>query len=207
MKYLQQQLIDLNVHFETHKVLSLDELTGSGQYDAVINCSGLGAKDLLRDDSMRPVRGQVLRVRAPWIKAFWMFGDHYIIPNSDNVVLGGTKQVGDWNLEASEEDTKFILDGVSALFPSLRDAPIEKIFVGLRPVRDEVRLECGEVLVASGSSSSISTEGSGGGASVVVAHCYGHGGCGITLGMGCAEDLVVNHLLPLMDSRKIKSAV
>jgi hypothetical protein len=27
-------------------------------------------------------------------------------------------------------------------------------------------------------------------------HCYGHGGSGITLAMGCAQDLVQNHILP-----------
>lgn len=31
---------------------------------------------------------------------------------------------------------------------------------------------------------------------VPVVHCYGHGGSGITLGMGCAEDAVANHVVP-----------
>lgn len=29
-----------------------------------------------------------------------------------------------------------------------------------------------------------------------VVHCYGHGGSGITLAMGCAEDVVANHVAP-----------
>jgi D-amino-acid oxidase len=149
-------------------------------------------------------------VRAPWIKAFWNFGDHYIIPNSDVVVLGGTKQVGDWNETEDEADTKFILDGVCALFPSLRDAPVEKVFVGLRPVRDEVRLECHEVARPHGPGAGAreaQAPGGDDGGSVVIAHCYGHGGCGITLGMGCAEDLVSNHLLPLMEKRRARVIV
>ena len=32
--------------------------------------------------------------------------------------------------------------------------------------------------------------------SVPVVHCYGHGGSGITLAMGCAEDVVANHVAP-----------
>jgi glycine/D-amino acid oxidase-like deaminating enzyme len=209
MKYLQDKLIDHNVTFETRKIRSLDEICGSGAFDAVVNCTGLGAMELLGDKTLRPVRGQVLRVRAPWIKAFWNFGDHYIIPNSDTVVLGGTKQVGDWSETVDEADTQFILDGVCTLFPSLRDAPIEKIYVGLRPVRDEVRLECYEMarpLGAAGQEAPDSGESPRSG-SVVIAHCYGHGGCGITLAMGCAEDLVSNHLLPLMEKRRAIAAV
>lgn len=54
----------------------------------------------------------------------------------------------------------------------------ENIWVGLRPGRAPLRLETEEV------------------ASVPVVHCYGHGGSGITLAMGCAEDVVANHVVP-----------
>ena len=40
------------------KVGSLDSL--SNDYDIVINCSGLGARDLCRDFSVVPMRGQVM---------------------------------------------------------------------------------------------------------------------------------------------------
>jgi len=50
--------------------------------------------------------------------------------------------------------------------------------VGLRPGRSPLRLDS-EVLGA-----------------VPVVHCYGHGGSGITLAMGCAEDVVSNHVAP-----------
>ena len=50
--------------------------------------------------------------------------------------------------------------------------------MGLRPGRSPLRLESEEVR------------------SVPVVHCYGHGGSGITLAMGCAEDVVSNHVAP-----------
>jgi len=31
-------------------------------YNAVVNCTGLGARELVGDTSLQPVRGQVLRV-------------------------------------------------------------------------------------------------------------------------------------------------
>ena len=64
------------------------------------------------------------------------------------------------------------------LFPAIRDAPIEKVWVGLRPGRTPLRLES-EVR-----------------AGKLVIHNYGHGGSGITLAMGCAEDVVRNHIMP-----------
>lgn len=50
--------------------------------------------------------------------------------------------------------------------------------MGLRPGRSPLRLETQELR------------------SVPVVHCYGHGGSGITLAMGCAEDVVSNHVAP-----------
>ena len=42
-----------------------DQLTS---YDVLVNCSGLGARDLAGDQTMQPLRGQVSRVRAPWAR-------------------------------------------------------------------------------------------------------------------------------------------
>uniref|UniRef100_A0ABM0MPH4 D-aspartate oxidase-like n=1 Tax=Saccoglossus kowalevskii TaxID=10224 RepID=A0ABM0MPH4_SACKO len=42
------------------KLDSLDELVG--EYDVIVNCSGLGAYSLVDDTTMYPVRGQLLRV-------------------------------------------------------------------------------------------------------------------------------------------------
>ena len=37
-------------------------------FSAVANCTGLGAARLFGDTEMYPVRGHVIRVRAPWVK-------------------------------------------------------------------------------------------------------------------------------------------
>ena len=61
----------------------------------------MGAKDLVDDSNMCAVRGQVMRVKAPWVKQFIIYENNttntstYILPNQDTVVLGGTANVND----------------------------------------------------------------------------------------------------------------
>jgi D-amino-acid oxidase len=57
--------------------------------------------------------------------------------------------------------------------------------VGLRPGRSSgCRLSSEKITV--------------GNRELILAHCYGHGGAGVTLSMGCAEELVVDHILPYL---------
>lgn len=185
LRWLMDKLKSLgNVTFIQKKLSSLNEvrsvLSRHVSLDAIVNCCGLGAFSMMGDAEMYPIRGQVLRVKAPWINSVFFFGKSYIIPNVDSVVLGGTAQKGDWNTVVSNEDTEKILNDICAVFPSIRNASIESVWVGLRPGRTPLRLD----------SELVSLEGE----EVLVVHCYGHGGSGITLAMGCADDIVCNHL-------------
>lgn len=158
------------------KINSLEELIG--KYDIVVNCPGVEASRLVGDERARPIRGQVYRVSAPWIKHAVLAGKHYVIPNSDTVVLGGTAGYGDWNRDVNPNDSADIMEGCCQLFPSLRSAKVIREWVGLRPGRDEVRLER-QLLSKSGKE-------------MHVVHNYGHGGCGVTLFWGCAQEVVRN---------------
>jgi len=167
------------------KISSLSELCDD--FDVVVNCSGLGARELVGDKTVVPVRGQVLRVEAPWIKDCYFYdseelhNEHracYIIPQIDSVVIGGTKQ-DSYNTENSDEDTELIIKRCCDIYPSLKNAKIKQIWTGLRPVRPSVRVEKEVVLV----------EGKNGiKKPLKVVHNYGHGGSGLTLHHGCALD-------------------
>ncbi|XP_049836783.1 D-aspartate oxidase isoform X3 [Schistocerca gregaria] len=150
-----------------------------GEYDAVVNCAGLGAAKLVKDDDdpVFPIRGQVARVYAPWIKHVFLeefSGGNYVIPNIDSVVLGGTSQHRDWECDVRPEDSEHVLGGCARLLPALRGAPLLVQWAGLRPARRRVRLEAQRLP----------------GSALKVVHNYGHGGAGITLSWGCAGHAV-----------------
>lgn len=166
-------------------VASLTDLSSYGDdFAAVINCTGLGARELVDDASVFPIRGHVLRVKAPWVRYHVEAEqkDHpelpaYVIPNSDTIVLGGTKKLNDEDLTPRKEDRDAILARCTAAVPSLVAAEFVDEWVGLRPGRPSVRLE-------------LEKFDSSGDMTPLVCHSYGYGGSGLTLAWGCACDAV-----------------
>lgn len=63
-----------------------------------VNASGLGAKELVPDDTMFPVRGQTVLVKREAKYAKTVNDNRYIIPRpaSGTTILGGTREVGNW---------------------------------------------------------------------------------------------------------------
>lgn len=157
------------------KINSLQEL-GGDSYDIIINCAGLGSRTLVGDGQVYPVRGQVLKVEAPWLKNFVRDGDGktYIYPGVHSVTVGGTRQEQDWRLQVDKGDTSSILERCGRLEPSLVHAKVLDEWVGLRPSRRKPRVER-ELLQMQGRI-------------VPVVHNYGHGGWGVTLAWGTALD-------------------
>lgn len=156
----------------TRRIQDLWELYPS--FDLVVNCSGLGSRQLVRDTQVFPVRGQVLRVHAPWLTHFIRDGNGmtYIYPGVSDVTLGGTRQQGDWNLSPDADTSRDILSRCCALEPSLQGACVIRDMVGLRPCRPGVRLQK-EYLVQ-------------GDWRLPVVHHYGHGSGGVSVHWGCA---------------------
>ena len=137
--------------------------------DLVVNCSGLGARLLGEDRTVVPVRGQVVYVEQVGLERWWLdgAGPTYVIPREHDIVVGGTDQEGEWSRTPSPEQAAEILERASRLVPALREARVLRHKVGLRPVRPAVRLERVDRVV----------------------HCYGHGGAGVTLSWGAAEEV------------------
>jgi len=187
-KYLPYMLVKLEqmgVRFAKLNVTSFKIFmtpNPENQTHYVVNCTGLGAGQLCRDEKVYPTRGVVLRVEAPWVKNLLMFDDNpkgctYILPLSNLAVCGGTIQPNNYNTVAEEDECKSILDRCSSLLPSIKNAKIVQKKAGLRPTRHGgVRLEL-EVIKDNN-------------AELKVIHNYGHGGSGITLSWGCASEAI-----------------
>lgn len=159
------------------KLERLDDL--AAEYDVIVNCTGFGAGALVQDPKVFPVRGQTIRVKAPWIKHVIVAGeDFHVIPNIDDVMLGGTKDEGVTSLIPDKSIAEKIWNGCLEIAPSLKSAKIIGHYVGLRPGRRPLRIEREDYA---------SRRGAG---TVPVIHNYGHGGSGITIAWGCAGDVV-----------------
>ncbi|KAF1396501.1 D-aspartate oxidase, partial [Spheniscus humboldti] len=172
--WLEKRLKATGVQMYTRKVADLWEL--HSEYNIVVNCAGIGAHQLVGDEKLFPVRGQVLKVHAPWVKNFIRDGDGltYIYPGIHRVTLGGTREKESWSLSPDPGATKGIFDRCCSLEPSLRGAQDIKVKVGLRPSRQCVRLQR-EVL-------------SQGGVKLPVVHNYGHGAGGFSVHRGTAKE-------------------
>jgi len=176
--WLARQVIELGGEIVTRRVGGLAELAGAG-VDAVVDCPGLGARELVGDESVYPVRGQIVRVQNPGVTMsvrdeFHRDGRAYVHPRSHDCILGGTLDEHQWDTAPDPGTAEAIVARCAEIVPAIGGAEVIETLAGLRPGRPEVRLEEGPPLP--------------GGARVV--HNYGHGGAGITLSWGCAENVV-----------------
>jgi len=171
MPWLLSRFEDLGGIFELKKFNSIEEVPG----EFIVNCTGIGARLMSEDETVIPVRGQVIYIEQD--PGFGRFDQQpetltYTIPRRDVTVLGGTAQKGDWDPNIREIDTEYILSKCEALWPELDRTKIVGQAVGLRPSRYEVRLEQENI------------------DSRTIIHNYGHGGAGVTLSWGCADEVV-----------------
>ena len=178
--YLRARFEKAGGTLELSRVGSLADLAGAAP--VVVNCSGVAAHDLVPDPAVVPVRGQVVIAVNPGIEEFFVNRDEqppwivYMFPHGEEILLGGTNEEGDWDLQPKSDIAERIVAGCAAIDPRLRGVTILGHRVGLRPVRPEVRLE---------------SEPFGGG---VLWHNYGHGGAGISLAWGCAAEIAAGIL-------------
>ncbi|KAL9097543.1 MAG: hypothetical protein Q9165_000439 [Trypethelium subeluteriae] len=174
---------------------------GRGKATAYVNCTGLGARTLVPDAAVYPVRGVTVLVKGEASGVRVLEGKDavgYVIPRkgSGTTVLGGTKESGKWEAEAEEEVTRGILERCRELAPELLtgrkkergdgvgsggeddeegDFEVLKVNVGRRPAREGgARVELDREI----------------GKDRILVHCYGHAGAGFQNSVGSAREVI-----------------
>ena len=155
---------------EIARVDHLDDLPG----DPVVNCTGIGARRLSGDTTLRALLGQTVLVEPGEVDLHRMYGDErdlsamlYVIPRRAEVVLGGCALPFEGDVAPPPDRALRAAFLARAQAAGFRHGPVLRDAVGLRPVRPEVRVE---------------REGR-------IIHHYGHGGAGYTLARGSAQQV------------------
>lgn len=160
--------IETKLHFDR-----LEQL--SREFDLIVNCAGIGARELVPDPDLKPHRGQVVLVPKFPLDHAIVCDDPplmYVIPRAHDCVFGGTNEVSEDRAPDSSA-TAHILTECSRVL-GINPPEILGQTVGLRPFRAAgiclraVRLLDGRTVI----------------------HNYGHGGAGFTLSWGCAAEVV-----------------
>jgi len=191
LSYLLKRATDSGrVVVETNWIDKLDTLLDS--YDTVINCTGWGAKRLVAHDpetaAMRLLAGHVVSVKTQSLphattlhRGPFKQRPLYIVPrhgSTDDAICGGTaiEIPGDVDpRKPFEFPVSEICDEIhqlcSAFSSGIASGQRRENLVGLRPVRSSVRIEHDENQSR-------------------LLHCYGHGGSGLTLSWGSADQVM-----------------
>ncbi|WP_127784378.1 FAD-dependent oxidoreductase [Rhodococcus sp. X156] len=172
LDYLTDRLADLGGSLQIRPVVSLAEPVAAAE--VVLNCSGLGARQLVGDTEVQPSFGQWVVLTNPGLDRVFLelasaAETTSIFPHSDRVLCGGVSIPGRQDRTPDPQVTERILQRCRAVEPRLGEAEVSAVRTGLRPERPAIRLEAETI------------------GSTRVVHSYGHGGSGVSLSWGCAR--------------------
>jgi len=97
----------------------------------IVNCTGLGSRDLFDDQEMTPVKGQLTLLAPQDDVNYTTFGGLsatsgapgmrlHMTPRRDGIALGGTAEFGEWSTEPNAELRKKVVEGHIAFFNAMR---------------------------------------------------------------------------------------
>lgn len=205
--YEQIKRHPLTVHIDVetgHEFNSVNEMVKEAtkyKCDAIVNCTGLGSKDILGDNSLVGGRGVILQYDRSCAKREdflsqdgtdllndtvitcefppWGAGTApiYLIPRGNVMVVGGSYLEGDTETALRTNERERLLKNAHTFGIDTRNANPINEWTGFRPVRPKVRLEIDE-----GNALALSK-------GIKLVHNYGHGGSGWTVFAGAAKEV------------------
>lgn len=171
LTYLADRFRGAGGRIDVSRVESFDDVAAP----VLVNCAGVGARDLTSDTSLSAAWGTHVIVENPGIATYFMEGPpgptEWVswMPHGDRLLIGGVSIADRWDRAPRPELNERLLAAARAANPAIGDAEVLGANVGLRPQRPSVRVEQ-------------ETRPWG-----LLIHNYGHGGLGVTLSWGCAH--------------------
>jgi D-amino-acid oxidase len=174
LPWLQAACQRRDVSFVQRRV-TFDELD---EFEVIVNCAGLAAAELTKDDLLYGVRGQYF-VLAPGgeLPEFYIGDDEnpegmaYMIPRDGEILIGGSEEPSETPLVQLEVEDVLRRAGLYC-GEWLAGSMVVKRVVGVRPCRRGGHVRFGRDA-----------------RNPRVIHNYGHGGSGFSLSWGCAESV------------------
>jgi len=176
LSYLEDRLKAAGGKVLIGRVASLED--AFAEHSIVVNCTGIGARELVPDPDLEPIRGQLVAVRNPGVTEF--FAEHteeleemtYLLPQGEVLLLGGSADKGQCDPQPDLAVAAGIIARCTGIVPAIADAEVIGHRTGIRPQRPEVRLELEHL------------------GDRHLVHNYGHSGAGVSLSWGCAETVL-----------------
>jgi glycine/D-amino acid oxidase-like deaminating enzyme len=102
---------------EFHSATDVAQLSES----TVVNCTGLGAHALFGDQELTAVKGQLtVLMPQPAVNYAALFGDDYMFPRHDGILLGGTHERDVWTLDPNAEAKQRVLAEHQKFFSGMK---------------------------------------------------------------------------------------
>jgi len=176
LDWLRKDVIARGGRFVRGELRSFEEC--SPQFEVIVNCTALGARQLAHDQALHSSRLQVLTVPNPGLDTVVFddgpLGSTCVVPHHGYVKIGAVRDEGSEELIAEERHTLHILRSCAQMLPGFSPGLADVLAVtrALRPERHTPRVERdflpdGRTLV----------------------HNYGHGSMGFILSHGIAIDI------------------
>jgi D-amino-acid oxidase len=122
-RYLRQMLRDVQIaggKIEVRKFATPADIQALPE-SLVLNCTGLGSRDLFGDQDLHPARGQLAILEPqPEVQYALTGGPGYMFPRPDGIILGGTFEVDQWDTTPEPATIARIVAAHKRFFESFR---------------------------------------------------------------------------------------
>lgn len=151
------------------------------EYSVVVNCAGLGARQLANDKTLFPERVQVVTIKPNGFDKVVIDDDGpnkraCIVPHAGYIKIGAYFDGNNEELLVDDNVTKDILERCRKMAPGFKADPEDVLSVvrALRPERPLTRVEVDQQATNNGQ---------------MIVHCYGHDGMGYLSSWGIAAEI------------------